>query len=150
MLHLSPESQKNWAILGDRNTSFFHLSIIKRNRKNRIAFLHNQDGSHSTTQEQLAATLLDYFHFIYNVNNSNTNTNDIFSSNHVTDQGNCQLQPAISHPNSLAGSQNHMQMDLAFTNSVPDEAEIRNIIKEMRNNASSGPDGLNALFYKSS
>lgn len=36
-----------------------------------------------------------------------------------------------------------------FTYSTPDLQELHTIIKAMRNNASSGPDGLNAAFYKS-
>jgi hypothetical protein len=37
-----------------------------------------------------------------------------------------------------------------FTNSTPDMKEIHAIIKNMRSNATPGPDGLNAVFYKSS
>jgi hypothetical protein len=37
----------------------------------------------------------------------------------------------------------------AFTNSQPSIQELHAIIKEMRSNASPGPDGLNAAFYKS-
>jgi len=58
-------AKKNWAIHGDRNTPFFHLSITKRTRKNRISYLHNPHGSHSTTPEQLADTLIAYFQNIF-------------------------------------------------------------------------------------
>jgi hypothetical protein len=37
----------------------------------------------------------------------------------------------------------------AFTNSQPSIQELHAIIKEMRSNASPGPDDLNAAFYKS-
>jgi hypothetical protein len=59
------EPKKRWAIKGDRNTDFFHLSIIKRNRKNTISFLTNPDGTHSTTPDQIAATLTSYFQSIF-------------------------------------------------------------------------------------
>jgi hypothetical protein len=36
----------------------------------------------------------------------------------------------------------------AFTNSNPDTQELHTIIKNMRSNASPGPDGLNAAFFK--
>lgn len=45
-------AKKNWATKGDRNTSFFHHAIIKRNRKNTITFLQNHDGTHVTTTDQ--------------------------------------------------------------------------------------------------
>jgi hypothetical protein len=35
-----------------------------------------------------------------------------------------------------------------YTNSIPDKDEIWGILKGMRNDASPGPDGLNATFYK--
>jgi len=35
-----------------------------------------------------------------------------------------------------------------YTTSVPDKQEIWNIVKNMRSDASPGPDGLNAGFYK--
>jgi hypothetical protein len=35
-----------------------------------------------------------------------------------------------------------------YTNSTPDKEEIWSILKEMRNEASPGPYGLNATFYK--
>lgn len=143
-------AKKNWALLGDRNTSFFHLSITKRSRKNRIAYLQNLDGSHSTTQEQLAATLLAYFHSIYNVNNLNTSDTDIFDSQLDIVQEDNQTHVSPPNYNILAGHEVQIQTDLTYTNSIPDDTELHNIIKEMRNNASPGPDGLNALFYESS
>ena len=36
-----------------------------------------------------------------------------------------------------------------FTNSVPDKQEIFGILKDMRRNASPGPDGFNVAFYVS-
>jgi hypothetical protein len=36
-----------------------------------------------------------------------------------------------------------------FTNSTPDVRELYTILKNMRSNASPGPDGLNAAFFKS-
>jgi hypothetical protein len=36
-----------------------------------------------------------------------------------------------------------------FTNTQPTIQELHAIVKDMRSNASPGPDGLNAAFYKS-
>ena len=41
---------------------------------------------------------------------------------------------------------NHDMQD--FTNSIPDKEEIWNIIKEMKKDASPGPDGFNVGFYR--
>ena len=68
--------KKNWSVAGDRNTSFFHQSIIKRARKNTIAHLQNPDGSFSTTQEQLAHTANNYFMDIFRSLNHNRDSNE--------------------------------------------------------------------------
>jgi hypothetical protein len=54
-------AKKRWVVLGDRNTSFFHQAIVKRNRKNRITHLSNPDGSYSTAPKQHSDTLVQYF-----------------------------------------------------------------------------------------
>lgn len=67
--------------------------------------------------------------------------------------------PICSQTNSLAGTQpspRSQEQGLGastFTDSIPrfpTISELHTIIKEMRSNASPGPDGLNAAFYKSS
>lgn len=45
-------------------------------------------------------------------------------------------------------SSNIQDQNLQFTNSTPDEQELHTIIKNMRSNASPGPDGPNAAFFK--
>jgi hypothetical protein len=57
--------KKNWPTAGDRNTSFFHHSIIKRARRNIITHLQRPDGSYATTQQQLAQTAMDYFRELF-------------------------------------------------------------------------------------
>lgn len=149
-------AKKNWATKGDRNTSFFHQAIIKRNRKNRITYLQNPDGSHSTTPDQIANTLTHYFQQIY-TSNDNAGTTGV---DHI--------RPPYGPTNSLLQvheeTQNHsleehtqehthwqVQRDAThhlFTNSTPDMQELHTIIRNMRSNASPGPDGLNAGFFK--
>jgi hypothetical protein len=68
-------AKKNWAKLGDRNTAYFHQAITKRNRKNTIAYLYNPDGTAAITLDQLATTLLNYFHDIYDTTSNSTNSN---------------------------------------------------------------------------
>jgi hypothetical protein len=122
-------AKKCWAIKGDRNTDFFHLSIIKRNRKNTISFLTNHDGTHSTTPDQIAATLTSYFQSIFTSSIPLPLSSHFHTANATT--------PPLP---------NQDQAD--FTYSTPDLPELYSIIKNMRSNATPGPDGLNAAFYK--
>jgi hypothetical protein len=137
-------AKKHWATAGDRNISFFYKAIIKRNRKNSITHLINPDGSHSTTSEQIQNTLTNYFTNIFSSQNSyqydaGTPHRDIPTNN----------QPAPGPQNNRV-IQEHVQVtndeSFMYSYSIPTNDEIHCIIKQMRNNAARGPDGLNAAF----
>jgi hypothetical protein len=83
-------AKKNWAIKGDRNTAFFYKAIIKRNRKNKITYLINPDGSHSTTPQQLADTLVQYFTTIFTSQTNSTHAQTHSQTHHLT--------PTLPHP----------------------------------------------------
>ena len=38
------KSRVNWMILGDRNTSFYHISMLVRRKRNRISAMKNSVG----------------------------------------------------------------------------------------------------------
>ncbi|KAJ1295410.1 hypothetical protein BS78_01G221600 [Paspalum vaginatum] len=118
--------KKVWAIKGDRNTIFFQRAILKRATKNRIAYLVQEHGSPVTTQDQMACVFKNYF-------------TNLFSSQYAdhNDRQGAQQQ---------TWEEETIQDD--FTNSIPDKHEILQIVKGMRSDASPGPDGLNAGFYK--
>jgi hypothetical protein len=132
-------AKKNWALLADRNTSYFHQAIVKRTRKNRITYLINPDGSESTTQEQLSQTLVNYFCDIFsshsNMSHMSSNMSSMLSTENQRplhnqgreDSSRIYLLPLIQ------------QDSMVFTDSKPSIHELYNIIKDMRSNASLGP-----------
>lgn len=120
--------KKVWALKGDRNTNFFHHSILKRARQNNITYLLNIDGSSSTTPEQIESTFNSYFA-------------DIFQARpHPTEQ-------VAYNTEDNAGADDH---EGDFTDSILEMQELHNILKVMRSNVASGPDGLNTAIYKAS
>jgi hypothetical protein len=66
-------AKKNWARLGDTNTSYFHQAIVKRTRKNMITYLINPDATEATTQDQIATTLTNYFQNIFTTDQTYSN-----------------------------------------------------------------------------
>lgn len=38
------KSKTNWIILGERNTSYFHISALNRRSRNRITCIQNSEG----------------------------------------------------------------------------------------------------------
>lgn len=140
-------AKKNWALRGDRNTAYFRQAIIKRTRKNRITYLSNLDGSESTTQEQLLDTFMAYFKEIFTSQLLPHHDCTNISACILTSPSNEDIEPqsAPMMPPDSTGNPD----SAGFTNSMPTFQELHAIIKEMRSNASPGPDDLNAAFYKS-
>jgi hypothetical protein len=159
--------KKRWAVVGDKTTSFFHHSIVKRNRKNHITHLTNPDGTQSTTPDQLAATLTNYFTDIFSTQNtihqsanahphSYTPTTTSFDPTDHDHNNNDGMQGCSN--NMCADEQRiamheeeaiHNNERFRYTYSIPDFKGIHDIIRKMRSNVAPGPDGFNAAFYNS-
>jgi hypothetical protein len=50
-----------WLKEGDRNTKFFHRSVIQRRHSNKITHLITDEGESITSHEDMETTLIDYF-----------------------------------------------------------------------------------------
>jgi hypothetical protein len=144
-------AKKDWAMHGDRNKRFFHQAIIKRTRKDRITFLQTKSrhSTESTTHEQLANTLSNYFHDIFAVNASTNQIHaDLASRADLSQTQQSHIQNNLNNPEA-ANRPQLSQDQMMYTDSIPTMQELYSIIKSMRSNASPGPDALNAAFYKS-
>lgn len=98
-----------------------------------ISYLQNPDGSHATTPDQLANTLKTYFLNIFSTDRNH----------HISNEPSSAVNRSYADPTETGDEATD------YTNSVPQIEELHKIIKNMRSNASPGPDGLNAAFYKS-
>jgi hypothetical protein len=114
-------AKKHWATQGDRNTSFFHNAVQKRKRRNRIVSIRNAQGDEMFDPGDIASEFVHYFKSIFR---STATNND---------------RPILNTTS--------MQDPEDYTYSVPDKQEVWGILKDMRKNASPGPDGFNVAFY---
>ena len=48
------KAQVNWLVLGERNTSFYHASVINMRRMNRITSLKDSVGNCITEENEVA------------------------------------------------------------------------------------------------
>ncbi|BAS96693.1 Os06g0205337 [Oryza sativa Japonica Group] len=112
-------AKKHWVKDGDRNTSFFHQAAIKRRRKNRISSIISNDQL-ITNPDEIANVFIDYFSNLFCTDRNNRSTSY------------------------FPGNDDPAQVDWQ----CPDEQEVLQIIRSMKSNASPGPDGLNAAFFK--
>ena len=59
------KSRINWMILGDRNTSFFHVSTLARRKRNLITAIKNEVGDWLTEEREVASHIREGFMKLY-------------------------------------------------------------------------------------
>lgn len=114
-------AKKQWIKDGDRNTSYFHKAIIKRRRRNTIVSVKDENDILQYMPDQISNTFVNYFRHIFA--SSNTNIGRPF----------------------VETQRPHEAQDYTYT--VPEKQELWDTLKEMKRNASPGPDGFNVEFY---
>lgn len=114
-------AKKQWIKDGDRNTAFFHRAIIKRKRRNTIASVKDENDVLQCMPDKISNTFVNYFR-------------SIFASSHANNGRPYICTQPLTNTND-------------FTYSIPDDKEILETLKEMKRNASPGPDGFNVEFY---
>jgi hypothetical protein len=102
-------AKKHWATQGDRNTSFFHNAVQKRNRRNRIVSIKDSNGNSLFDHDDIAKEFVNYFRTIFRSSSTNNDRPNL----HTT-------LPRDTDD---------------FTYSIPDKHEIWGILKEMKKNA---------------
>ena len=122
---LKQRSRINWLQLGDRNTKFFHNSLLHRQVRNRIHSLHDSTGTIITDQQEMGKLASTYYE---------------------------QLLSAPQPP--LSGPVNHIYPNIisdasksAINLPITDE-DIKTALFSIPDNKSPGPDGYNAYFFK--
>lgn len=113
-------AKRHWATKGDRNTTYFHNSVLKRRRKNRISVILDHNNNMLHNPDDIASCFINYFSNLFSSCNPDLGTLPLLSNN---------------------------EEGMADCPSIPDKEEILQVLKGMKRNASPGPDGLNVAFY---
>lgn len=61
------KSRVNWAINGDRNTTFFHVSTLVRRHKNKIRSIKNSVGEWITNEEDIKNSILSDYQLLFEI-----------------------------------------------------------------------------------
>lgn len=64
---LALKSRLQWLQQGERNSKFFHLSLVFRRRRNKISMLRDEQGNWVTDQNQLKNMVVEFFKNLYSV-----------------------------------------------------------------------------------
>ena len=110
---------------GDQNTKYFHCRATKRNKRNFILGLENEQGSWVEGEDQIGALLTRYY-------------SSLFTSGNPT-----QLDPVLDVVETKVSAEMNAELLKPFV-----EAEVQLALKQMDANIASGSDGLPPLFYK--
>jgi len=121
------KSRVQWLQLGDRNTTFFHKSLLHRQVRNRIHSLQDEEGNLVHDQQEIGRMASTYFEELLSAPQPML-TEDITSF----------------FPNSITE-----ESKLAALMPITDE-DIRAALFSIPDTKTPGPDGYNALFYKKS
>ena len=131
ILHLEEEfwslkSWLQWTNLGDRNTTFFHLSTICRHHRSRIWCRKNSEGSWCHSTSDIKNLLQNHFVKLYTLERDSTLVLD-------------------SNPN-LFSSLSANTCSLLAT--PPTRADIEATIKSFQLLKAPGPDGFHPIFFQ--
>lgn len=119
------KARVDWIRDGDRNTSFFHLSTIIKQWKNKIVALKDDNGDWISHPEHVKNFVVNYFKNLYTEDNEETNC-----------EGPKNLFPQFQE-------YEWNKLTRTFTCS-----EIHDVVKCMGSLKAPGPDGFQALFYQ--
>nr|TKR98075.1 hypothetical protein D5086_0000206760 [Populus alba] len=122
---LKQRSRINWLKLGDRNTKFFHNSLLQRQVRNQIHSLQNSTGSVITDQQEMGNLASTYYQ-------------QLLSEPQPPFPG------SVQHlfPN-LISETSSLSMNLPIT-----DEDIKAVLFSIPDNKSLGPDGYNSYFFK--
>ncbi|KAJ6904458.1 hypothetical protein NC652_022464 [Populus alba x Populus x berolinensis] len=120
-------SQIQWLQLGDKNTKFFHNSLLDCQARNRIHSLQDEAGNTIRDQKELGKMATKYFQNLLS-----------------TDHGQLEEDVNLLFPNTISASSS-TTLSLPITNE-----EIKAALFSIPDKKAAGPDGFNGLFFKKS
>ncbi|KAH7841280.1 hypothetical protein Vadar_027865 [Vaccinium darrowii] len=113
----------NWLQHGDKNTKFFHASVLQRRARNRISGVENLSGEWVTDQEDVRYEFQNYFQSIFSA------TSDLDCEDTIN-----------GIPHKVSPSMNH-----SLVRGVT-ESEVHDALMEMHPTKAPGVDGLHYLI----
>jgi len=125
--YFKQKSRIQWLQLGDRNTAFFHKSLLHRQVRNRIHSLQDTEGNVVHDQQEIRKMASTYFE-------------DLLTASHPT----MNAEVHSLYPNTIT-----KESKAAALIPITDD-DIKAALFSISDSKAPGPDRYNALFYKKS
>jgi len=125
--YFKQKSRIQWLQLGDRNTAFFHKSLLHRQVRNRIHSLQDTEGNVVHDQQEIRKMESTYFE-------------DLLTASHPT----MNAEVHSLYPNTITE-----ESKAAALIPITDD-DIKAALFSISDSKAPGPDRYNALFYKKS
>lgn len=119
------QSSNNTIALGERNTTFFHVTTLKRRKRNNIDCIQDKNDNVISSRPEIAEVLTSHFADLFTENS--TNSDDLIFSH---------INPCIL-----------IEENYDLT-SIPSPEEIWDVVKNLKSNKAPGPDGFPVSFFK--
>ncbi|XP_061353715.1 uncharacterized protein LOC133298441 [Gastrolobium bilobum] len=119
-------SRCEWMVNGDRNTKFYHATIVSRGRRNKILALKDEEDNWIGEPQALKEMVVGFFEKVYINEGTNIAPFPFFG-----------CFPKITSPS------------FHQLHAVPSELEIKDVFFSMSPFKAPGPDWLHAIFFQS-
>jgi hypothetical protein len=122
------KSRVRWLKEGEKNTKFFHRSMIQHCHHNRITKLKYANGNCLTEHKEIERELTSYFHNLLSEPQQDRRTAIQKITQHILNLVSPEQNKALMHPTSLE--------------------EVEQVVFDMPKNKSPGPDGFTTDFFQ--
>lgn len=124
-MYLHQRSRVSWLIYGDRNSKFFHTSLVQKRQRNQLLRLKALDGTWKESKNDINAEIGTYFSSLYQ------------------DEGPRELSSALAHVSPLITE----DVNEALLKTVGD-FEIKTAVFQLGTLKAPGSDGYPGLFFQ--
>lgn len=124
-MYWGQRSRLKWLTFGDKNSTFFHITIVQRRDRNRLSRIKNMEGEWVEGNKDVMLAIEEFYKDLYSTSNP---------------ENSCNCLQVI--PNGVTQDMNDSLIDPVTMK------EVKQAVFNLGVNKAPGPDGLNGVFFQ--